>query len=377
MQTKLSDLSPPVVDTLYGLDRAEPVASPVFLFLVGAPGSGKSSGHARAISSGLLPSYEPGYATINMDILLESLLPFRAASSMAHHYKKKAATREFAHFASIGAYGTHKENLGLFKWYDEAHAELQEADPKTTSRFNRIRRRFAPLLDQEAPDKLIDINEAALDRAIAKRVNIIYETTISLTKKGRANKVDRLMQILAKKGSPYRIVFYHITGSVEEITQRIRARQNHQTPQDPLPFHRYISTKPERVAEYIHKVAEAFAAVAKQYGKVASFEEFTNPMDPGQVPVENRRTTSTRRRQIVGAYAGSNRRPSSELGSSYRVSMRSSSKRRTQKRLSTVRDEEPPPHLIGPGLRRRILLCESHAPLTLPLLQCRRRRRNA
>lgn len=332
MQTKLSDLRPPVVDSMYGLDSAEPVASPVFLFMVGAPGSGKSSGHIRAIAGGLLPA--DNYTTINMDTLLESLLPFRAASAMAHHYKQHPETREFARFASIGAYGTRKENLGIFKWYDEAHAQLQEADPKTTGRFNRVRRRFLPLLDQEAPDKLIDINEAALDRAIAKHVNIVYETTLSLTKEGRVTKVDRLMRLLKKNG--YRIVFYHITGSVEDITQRLRARQDHQTPQDPLPFYRYISTRPEKVAKYIRTVAEAFAAVATQYAKVASFEEFTNPMDPARLPAENQRRTSTRRRQIVGAYAGSNRRPSSELGSSYRLS---SSERKTQKRRSTVRDE--------------------------------------
>jgi len=330
MQAKLSDLTPSVVDALYGTAAAHPSETPTFLFLVGAPGSGKSS---VAIDAGLLP---PGdYATINMDTLLESLLPFRAASAMAHHYKRRPDTRELAHFASIGAYGTRKENLGLFKWYDENHAALQEADPKATRGFNRIRRRFAPLVDQEAAAHLIDVNEAALDRAIAKRVNIVYETTLSLTKEGRVNKVDRLMRLLKK--TPYRIAFYHVTGTVEDISQRIKARQEHQTPQDPQPFYRYVSTRPEKVAEYIHKIAEAFAAVAKQYKKSATFQEFTNPIDPMRLPAENQRRTSTRRRHIVSAYAGSNRRPSSELGSSYRVSTPSSEKRRTQKRLTAVR----------------------------------------
>jgi len=329
MQSKLSDLTPAVVDALYGLDRAEPVEEPVFLFMVGAPGSGKSSGHARAIANGLLPFDTPRYATINMDTLLESLLPFRAASAMAHHYKKKADTRDVARFASIGAYGTRKENLGIFKWYDESHTQLHDADPRATRGFNRIRRRFAPLIEQDAPESLLEINESALVRAISKHVNIVYETTLSLTKEGRVTKVDRLMRVLRKKG--YRIVFYHITGTVEEITQRIRNRQEHQTPQDPLPFYRYISTNPERVAEYIHKVAEAFSAVAKQYSKVAQFEEFTNPMDPGRAPAENQRRTSTRRRNVMGAYAGSNRRSNSELRSSYRVSTSSERKRTTRK----------------------------------------------
>ena len=334
MQTKLSDLTPAVVDAMYGIDRAQPSPSPVFLFLVGAPGSGKSSGHAYAVENGILPA-DGNYVTVNMDTLLESLLPFRAASAMAHHYRKKEATRDLARFSSVSAYGTYKENLGLFKWYDEAHEALMEADPKATRGFNRIRRRFLPFADQEATERMININEAALNRAISKGVNIVYETTIDLTKAGRVNKVDRLMRILTKKN--YRVVFYHLTGSVEDVTARVRARQWHQTPQDPLPFYRYVSTNPERIAEYIHKVAQAFAAVAKQYKKVATFQEFVNPLDPGRIPAENRRTTSTRRRHIVGAYAGSQRRSSSVLGSSYRIS--SSSRRQTAKRKSTVRDE--------------------------------------
>ena len=99
---KLSDLTPQAVDTLYGIDSAQPSDTPTFLFLVGAPGAGKSSGHARAIEAGILQA--GNYATINMDTLLESLLPFRAASAMAHFMKRRPATHDLTRFASISAY---------------------------------------------------------------------------------------------------------------------------------------------------------------------------------------------------------------------------------------------------------------------------------
>jgi len=293
LQAKLSDLTPAVVDGIYNIGGARPAAEPVFLFLVGAPGSGKSSGHARAIDAGILPAGD--YATVNMDNLLESLLPFRAASSMAHHLK--------ARFSSIGAYGSRKENLGLFKWYDDAHEDLRAADPISIHAFNRVRNRFTPLKDKEAVASLLEINEAALDRAIQKRVNIVFETTLSLTKKGRVNKVDHIMNALKK--TPYRVVFYHITGSVADVRQRIKARQEHGTPQEFYPFYRYLPTSQEKVTEYIKGTAAAFTAVREQYTNAAAFEEFENPLRPDRLPSENRRSASTRRRKIVSAYASS------------------------------------------------------------------------
>jgi hypothetical protein len=330
---RLSALTPDRVDALYNIDGAQPSETPTFLFLVGAPGSGKSSGHARAFDAGIL---SPGdYATINLDTLLESLLPFRAASSMAHFLKRNPTTKDLVRFGSIGAYGTHKENLGLFKWYDEAHTALEEADPTTVHAFNHVRAEFAPLQGQEAETRLLDINEVALKRAIKKRINIVYETTMSLTKKGRVNKVDELMPNLQKKG--YRVAFYHVTGSPEDVAQRIRARQEHGTPQEPYPFYRYITL--ERVADFIRDTKEAFDAVRKQYAQVATFDEFENTMDPTRLPAENRRSSSTRRRQIVSAYGPK------RLGSSYRVSTpRSSSLFRlsssSERRKRTTRKQE-------------------------------------
>lgn len=321
---RLSALTPDVVDAFYNIDGAQPSEHPTFLFLVGAPGSGKSSGHARAFDAGIL---SPGdYATINMDTLLESLVPFRAASSMAHFLKRNPKTKEFVRFASIGAYGTRKENLGLFKWYDEAHSALEEIDPTTIRAFNRVRAEFAPLQDQEAETRLLDINEAALQRAIKKRINVVYETTLSLTKDGRVNKVDSLMHLLKQR--PYRVVFYHVTGTPEDVVQRIRARQEHGAPQDPYPFYRYVPTNPERVAEMIRGTKEAFDTVRAQYEQAATFDEFVNTMDPLRLPAENRRSSSTRRRNIVSAYK--------RFSSSYRVSTpRSSSSNRRKTRRKT------------------------------------------
>jgi shikimate kinase len=310
LHQKLSDLTPAVVDSLYNIDGATPVAEPIFLFLLGVPGSGKSSGHAYA---------PPGpYATINVDLLLESLLPFRAASSIAHYLKRQGSPVKFS---SIGAYGTRKENLGLFKWYDDA-------DPQIVQKFNRIREEFLPLLGQETTHSLNDLTSEALARAIQKHVNIVYETTASV------KKVDDIMSFIKKHKAPYSVRFIHIKASAEDIAARLRARQEHGMPQERFPFYRYV---PPHMEKLLAKSEEAFAALRKKYAKVATFEEIENPLDPARLPAENRRSASTRRRHILAAY-GPLHLSSSPRPDLY-ISPTTSEKRRrsTQKRKTSTK----------------------------------------
>jgi hypothetical protein len=317
----LSAFTPEIVDHMYHIDSARPSEAPTFLFIVGSPGSGKSSGHAHAIEVGLIPAGD--YATINLDTLLESMAPFRAASSMAHLLKHRH--RPLVKFASIFAYGTRKENLGLFKWYDEAHEDLAAADPETIAQLNRVRSVFAPLAGMEAPEKLMDLNEAAIERAISRGINIVYETTFSLTKKGRVTKFDEIIDLL--KGTPYKVAVIHVRGDPREVSLRIRARQEFGMPHEEYPFYRYVSWTPEAVTEYIEKTAEAVEAIAKQYPGV-TVAEFVNTMDPMRLPTFRQVNYNTQRRKIVRAY-GPARSSSSTRKSS-------SSRRRTTRKTKSA-----------------------------------------
>lgn len=334
MQPSLSALTPATVDRLYNIDSATPVAEPVFLFLIGAPGAGKSSGHARAIEAGLLPA--GNYATLNLDTLLESLTPFRAASSMGHLIKYTPATKDLAKFSSISAYGTRKENLGLFKWYNTAHDELAAAAPNVIAELNGVRAEFRPLLDHEADSKIIDLNEAAMVRAVARSVPIVYETVFSMTKAGRVNKFDDIMAYLKKHGPQYRVVVFHIYGAPAEVAARIRARQEYGMPYEDPPFYRYVPASEEVITEMIEKNAAAFAAVQRQYAGKAQFEEFENPLDPSRLAPERPFDTANRLRRIRRAFLPGRRRTSSAtLGSSWRVS----TPRSSSLRLSTSSSE--------------------------------------
>jgi len=289
--SRLSALTPEAVDTLYNITGTRPEVAPIFLFLVGAPGSGKSSGHGRAIDAGLLPS--TNYVTINVDTLLESLAPFRAASSIAHFLKsglRDHPSDNQIKFSTISAYRSRKEDLGLFKWYDE----LSEHS------FDRVRDTFRSLDGKKAPHSLLELNDHALQRAIDRRLPIVYETTLHLSKEGRVTKVDDIMHYL--KRTPYRVAFYHIRSDPASTAIRLHSRQEHGTTQGPYPFYRYVPVSSEAVTDYVRQTQSAFDALKRHYKK-ALFEEFENPMSPSRLPSENRRSAATRNRQIIRAYS--------------------------------------------------------------------------
>ena len=281
LEASLSALTPEKVDHLYGIDRARPSEHPIVVVLIGAPGVGKSSGHAAAIASGLLPADD--YATINLDTLLESLEPFRAASAMAYYLKHRPDTREATQFSSIFAYGTRKENLGMFKWYNTArNAIAPVVGSETLTTLNTIRERFRPLAEKEAAKKLTELNEEAIHRAIQKQVNMVYETTLSVAKNGRVAKIDDLM--VAVQGTPYRVAFLHIRGDPTETATRLLARQEFGMPYEEFPFYRVVAATPEETMRLIEKTADGFRAVSRAYSGKAEFRELPNPLDPTRLP---------------------------------------------------------------------------------------------
>lgn len=325
---RLSALTPAVVDRLYGIDRAAPSDTPVFVILAGSPGAGKSSGAALDLLP--LPAGTP-YATINLDTLLESLEPFRAASSMAHFLKQDPVVAEsgLARFASIAAYGSRRENLGLFKWYDTARPALPAVGvaTETLAAFNAVRAEFAPLAEAEAPARLMDINAAAMARAVAKRVPIVWETTLSLAaRSGRVAKIDDLMEELA--GTPYRVVIIHVTGDPADIAARIRARQEYGMPYEVPPYYRYVPATPETVGEFVAANAAAVAALRRQYRGRIEFHEIAPALDPARLPRPRTMSPALQRARIAAFYG-----PPREIPANLRLS-RSRSRSRSHGSLS-------------------------------------------
>jgi hypothetical protein len=302
----LSDMTPARIRAVYGIDAAEPVDTPIFLFLIGSPGAGKSSGHRWAIERGLLPP--TGYATINLDLLLENMLPFRVASAIGHLLKQR---HENVRFSSIPAYGSRQENLGLFDWYNADHARL--GDPS----LDPLREQFRPLQGQEAAAALRTRSDAAIQEAIGRRIPIVYETTFSVNRSGRVDKLDHIMEQLA--GSPYRVAVLHVRAVPADIIERIHARQEYNTPFQIFPFYRYIPVKRAMARDWIESNAKAYRTIQKQYPQILAME-IENPLDAARLPPPRRERYSKEKRRILRAYGPTRRNSSRTLSTSWRVS---------------------------------------------------------
>lgn len=258
---KLSDITNDELDALFEIPQAAPVAGqPILFLLIGSPGAGKSSAHAYAKAViGDIP-----YAKVDLDRAVEVLEPFRAASMISRILSKAHGKK--AILPTMKAYISDKENLELFDWFDALLTELGYTEEMLTSgewggdavlndlrRLYEVRRQWYALKGVGSGyDALWKRVNPAIERAMAGRKNIVYETTMGPGKFGKkVFKFDELAKLAARYG--YAIHLYHIGCSdpaldeplAAEIKTRIQGRQEFNTPFREKPFWRYVPIGPE------------------------------------------------------------------------------------------------------------------------------------
>ena len=285
----LSDLTTEKVDHLFHIDRAKPHTAPVFLLMVGLPGVGKSSGHREAIKREYVPKHD--YATINLDTLIESLKVFRSASSMAHLLKQK--DHESVKFGTITAYTSKKNDFGLFKWYDDISKSLK---PAMSRRLSKIRNRYTSKT-AEQPHNVQELADLAIQRAIDKSVNIVYETTLSATKAGKVTKIDELMKKLEKATHPYTVILLHVRAPVADVSTRIKHRQEYKTPYLNVPFYRFMTPSHTVLTSIDTGIHRAIKVIEETYPEI-EISAYDVPMNASKLPKSKQFSTRKQLRKL-------------------------------------------------------------------------------
>ena len=283
----LSDLTEERVDHLFHIDKATPVTAPVFLLMVGLPGVGKSSGHRKAVELGHIPKHN--YATINLDTLVESLKVFRAASSMAHLLKQKDP--KSVKFGTITAYTSKKNDFGLFKWYDDISKSLK---PAMRQSLSKIRNRYISKT-AEQPHNIQELADLAIQRAIDKSINIVYETTLSATKAGKVTKIDELMKKL--EGTPYRVILLHMRAPIADVSTRITHRQEYKTPYLNVPFYRFMTPSHTVLTSIDTGIRRAIEVIDGTYPTIR-IDSYDVPMNASKLPKARKFSTRKRLRKL-------------------------------------------------------------------------------
>ena len=298
---------PEAVTQLYGIDRATPV-NPLFVFVVGSPGAGKSRAHNALFELGVFKRGD-NYATINLDSLLESLVAFRAASALGHSFHTMLGNSYPAgakSFSSIKSYKSKKSNAGAFNFFRDADSQKElfnalvskyAAEKGITreeaathlssvfSKFNTLSDVFSPSSD--VSESLIDLNDEAIDVAIHKHINIVWETTFS-----NIDKFDKYYKKLIDNG--YMIVVLHVVDTAEHIIRKIKNRQEFITPYQEFPFYRYIPSKESIVKGLIEKNAHVVGLIQERLRSgvydpdLVFVDEYVQKFDPSRLksPVE-------------------------------------------------------------------------------------------
>jgi hypothetical protein len=293
------DALPDVVSHVFGIDSATPVDVPVFVFMVGSPGAGKSGGHDALLENGVFP--DKNYATINIDLLLEMLLPFRVAGSFAHSIQTFLGSnfpKNSKSFSSIGSYCSKKPNVGSFKFLEDIDSlqkatiekyavekgiSVTQAALYISAVFDRIKAIAKNIKSERSADiSLIDLTNMAIKTAIKKKVNIVYETTFS-----SIHKFDNLYKPLLAAG--YKIIVFHIMDTSEHIREKLISRQEYGMPYETAPFYRYVPTDLQFINQVIHSTASIVDLIHRRvkegiYNENEVFvDEYKVPFDPSRL----------------------------------------------------------------------------------------------
>ena len=339
---------PDAVAELYGIDRAAPVASPTFVFMVGSPGAGKSQGHAALLEKqgDMEPVFKSyNYAIINLDTLLESFIPFRIASSFSHSVQRclgknypvgkvdaagKPSTKKFA---SIGCYGSKAANLGSFGFLDHEETRVELLKALTAKMAERrgaeraseyVAELFSMIGEVSAEAKkaaasagksIMDLNEEAINYAISKHINIVYETTFSSIK-----KFNDLFGALKSEG--YKVVVFHIKDEVEHVKAKLVARQEFEMPYLEYPFYRFVMPSEAAVTAYVTKTDEvvkeiqAKAKAGKPYEGTEVYDiDVKGSFDPSRLKGPIDFDFESQIERMIGAYGLRSKRGSAATGS--------------------------------------------------------------
>jgi hypothetical protein len=193
---------------------------PFLVLLYGPPGSGKSSALTREVVTEGLGLQTENAASISLDSLVESLVPFRRATAEIWGKEDFGKTKE----------GKNKTKEGV------AAGVYLNFIQRTGNNSLNMEAKKGPL------PKLIDVRNSGLEEAIVREIDILFEMVISDTKKDKVG--EEIFERLERLGKLDRYDIYVVYPWVESgvLQERLRKRPLKQMKEE-VPFFRGVSPK--------------------------------------------------------------------------------------------------------------------------------------
>lgn len=240
-----------------GFEGLSTPAEPIFILLYGTPGSGKSTALKRMEK---LAGLDPADAVqINLDSLIEVLEPFRLAT----------AKIAFTAFEEKGV-----ENINSANQATVAEIAGKASGPYLT--IMRSKKNNRPGHEGEVMEQnILDLRLKLLDNALKAGKNIIYERTVSDSKKDTLG--PEVFDKIKVSGHPYKVfVIYTKIDDEELLKERLRTRPLTMLKRNPPFFRGVPSTLAKKFItaheEYFRKFLEPRIAAGEVKGRVVFWD---------------------------------------------------------------------------------------------------------
>lgn len=245
--------------------------TPYCIVLVGAPGVGKTTQASKYLREMGL-EYDNFYH-VSLDSLVEKVKPYRNTTFRVY---KQLTSNNIGLLNSIylQTIKSHNKNFSLKATKNSRIKQIKTKQSGGTKRKRSIKRS----IKQNTPLKsLMELREEGFKHGVMNHVNIIYDTTLSISK----DKIRTdIMPIIEMSPVKYKIIVILVTADEDIIKNRIEKRQRNMISKQ------YIrSVNPKAITKLISQNEEAFEK-SKKYFKSNNMGIYT-PDDFEFIKIDN------------------------------------------------------------------------------------------
>jgi hypothetical protein len=294
--TKSSNITLDRVMHLFGADKIVPQEDPLFVFVIGSPGVGKTTQTRRYFGK----LYDSMY-NISLDTIVEHIEPYRKATINAYHNVKRIKTEkgfpsnlENENYADLSSmylqviksdqpiYSSKAEYERVIKKINKKYTQkaLNASNASNTINVSNVSKAKSTKAKASKAKSvktqggsLLTIMDKAIIEGIKRSYNILYDTTFAADSKGDIKKFDKVLEWIIQSKILYQIVILHITASPETIQRRLKGRHAQMVQEG---FLRAIH--PKLIPRFVEENKKCYNALKDAYegNPLFSFEEISN-----------------------------------------------------------------------------------------------------
>ena len=277
--TKSSNITLDRVMRLFGADKIVSQKDPLFVFVIGSPGVGKTTQTRRYFGE----LYDSMY-NISLDTIVENIKPYRNATIKAKNNVERIKKEK--------GFPSNLENENYADLSTMYLQVIRSEEPIYSSKaeYDRVIKKINKKYTQKALNananavkavkavktqggSLLTILDEAIVEGIKRSYHILYDTTFATDSKGNINKFDKVLEWIIQSKILYQIIILHITASPETIQRRLKGRHTQMAHEG---FLRAIH--PKLIPKFVEENKKCYNILKDAYegNPLFSFEEISN-----------------------------------------------------------------------------------------------------